>query len=565
MSKDIIVWNAHRIYGHVRFPHLIAGWELLTSIGTHADSQTYRDQPYFQPIHVLRNNTETHIDILVDLFKRYPNPVFVETGTALGRGVKAALRAGFKEIYSIEENQDLWAFNQAQFKDAANVHILQGESRNHLPKILATLDNPATFWLDAHCTGGGLNGGQAPYPLLEELHIIRDCTIHSHTLLIDDRRLFESEFGLCETKVRDALLAINPDYRLETADSTPSSIAYGRNDILVAAPQRSSIPHKKPSKAHRTIEKPRILYFCPDVTVRSAGVRRLYRHVAALKGQGFDAAVLHGKNGFQVPDQPDVQRLFLDRMVPGENDVVVIPEGHPQMMHALRDLACRRFVLALNWDYVFRTLPDHMDWRTFKIERVLVVSPFIGQMISWAMRLPIHLIDSSIDTKLYYYDPQHKQPQVAYIQRKAACIDPLRRILEARNRAYTEKICWQPLADLQEAEYAAQVRAASIFLNLSMAEGFPTSCVEAMAAGTIVAGFDGVGGRELLQNGENCLLAPSGDYVTLAYMLAPLLDKLLNGGIASVQPLRDKAFQTAATLTPDGETRSLVQFWQSVL
>jgi glycosyltransferase involved in cell wall biosynthesis/SAM-dependent methyltransferase len=579
MSQDLVVWNAHRIYGQTRFPHLIAGWELLASLGTHADSETYRDQPYFQPIHVLRNDTEPHIDLLVDLFKRHPNPAFVETGTALGRGVKAALRAGFKTIYSIEENRELYAFNRTQFKDAAGVHILHGESCKVLPQIMSALHGSATFWLDAHRTGGGLNGGQMPYPLLEELRIIKSHAVCTHTLLIDDRRLFEREFGLKEECIHEAILQINPKYQLSHADSTPGHIAYGQKDILVVAPPMTIDPAAMTLTGGMTVRasecairkedargrQVRILYFCPDVTIRSAGVRRLYRHVAALNSHGFNAAVLHQQTGFTAPDQPDVPRLYLDQITLSDRDVVVIPEGQPQIMHALRNSPCRRFAIALNWDYVFKTLPNHMDWRTFNVERVLVVSPFIGHMVSWAMRLPIHLLDSSIDRQRYIYDPADKQAQVVYIQRKAVCIDPLLRILKSRNAEYIRRIQWLPMANVPEKEYASEIRRASLFLNLSPAEGFPTSCMEAMAAGTLVVGFDGVGGRDLLRHGENCLLAPNGDYVTLAYTLAPLLDNLLNGGTASWKELRENGLKTAASLTVKGETESLVQFWQSVL
>jgi|GEM_PF-309804 len=571
MSKDTIVWNAHRIYGHLRFPHLIAGWDLLASAGSHADSKTYAGEPYFQPIHVLRNNTEQHIDILTNLFKQHPNPVFVETGTALGRGVKAALRAGFKTIYSIEEDQELAAFNRSQFAGQGNVHILHGESRKVLPEILGFLDTPATFWLDAHRTGGGLKGGQAPYPLLEELHLIHSHPIRTHTLLIDDRRLFESEFGMREENVREAILHINPDYRLSTADSTPGEPAYGRNDILVAAPPAAdSVAMHTPDsgsvrKLHHDSMANRILYFCPEVAFASAGVRRLYRHVAALERRGFNAFVLHRRKDFKAPGQLCVPHLSLDQIQLTGRDIVVIPEGHPNIMHALRDAACRRFVIALNWDYIYKTLPDQMDWRMFGIERVLVVSPVIGNMISWAMRLPIHLLDSSIDQDLYYHEPAGKLPQVVYIQRKAACIDVLKRILRSRKVDYIDRIPWHPLADLSEPEYAAEIRKASVFLNLSSAEGFPTSCMEAMAAGTLVVGFDGVGGKQLLRGGENCLLAPTGDYVTLAYALAPVLDSMLAGETAACGKMIAGGLKTVQHMTAEKEAQSLVEFWQSVV
>ena len=39
----------------------------------------------------------------------------------------------------------------------------------------------------------------------------------------------------------------------------------------------------------------RIFYFCPDLEVKSGGVRRLYRHVDILVRNGFSAAILHAK------------------------------------------------------------------------------------------------------------------------------------------------------------------------------------------------------------------------------------------------------------------------------
>jgi len=37
-----------------------------------------------------------------ELFQKYPNPVFIETGSCHGTGIQQALDAGFTEIYSIE-------------------------------------------------------------------------------------------------------------------------------------------------------------------------------------------------------------------------------------------------------------------------------------------------------------------------------------------------------------------------------------------------------------------------------------------------------------------------------
>jgi len=56
-----------------------------------------------------------------------------------------------------------------------------------------------------------------------------------------------------------------------------------------------------------------ILYFCPDVTVKSAGIRILYRHVQLLNRHRLPAAILHPKAGFSMPDMPSVPVRYLSR------------------------------------------------------------------------------------------------------------------------------------------------------------------------------------------------------------------------------------------------------------
>lgn len=313
--------------------------------------------------------------------------------------------------------------------------------------------------------------------------------------------------------------------------------------------------------------QPSILYLCPDNRIQSAGIRRIYRHVEILVLAGFKAHILHLKSGFRRNDMPDVPVCHLDRYVFRPEDIIVIPEGMPALMHAFRNHSCRRFVIALNWDYIFKNLPPGMNWRTFNIERVLTVSPIIGGMVSWSMNLPVHLLGSTIDRRRYYVDRDAKQPQIVFIARKAPQVDPLRRLLGARNPDFTHKIEWIGLAGLSEEEYAARIRQAALFLNLSEAEGYPTSCLEAMASGTLVAGYDSVGGRLLLHGhgpDRNCVLAPVGDYVSLAYALEPILEALLHGGWQQCTPILDNALKSIEELTLTKEADALTSFWKEI-
>lgn len=310
-----------------------------------------------------------------------------------------------------------------------------------------------------------------------------------------------------------------------------------------------------------------IYYVCPDVALNSAGIGRLYRHVGVLASAGFKAHILHRKIGFRRDDLPAVPVRYLEQAPFNPDDIIVIPEGCPTIMAALKDYPVRRFVIALNWDYVFKVLPPGKDWRAFNIERVISVSSPIAEMVSWSMGLPTHVLESSIDHQLYYFDKSNKQPHVVFIARKGTHADRLKRLLGARNPAFINDFKWIGLDGLPENEYADHIRRAAVFLNLSLAEGYPTSCLEAMASGTLVAGYRSMGANSLLCGEgpeQNCLLTPIGDYPALAFALEPFLTALCNGEMSMWNRVLSNGLETVSGLTAESEAHALISFWRNI-
>ncbi|MBW2408315.1 MAG: tetratricopeptide repeat protein [Deltaproteobacteria bacterium] len=382
----------------------------------------------------------------------------------------------------------------------------------------------------------------------------------------------QTEFG--HKMLREGHIGMACEHFRKVLALNPENIEAHRN-LAVALRQsgdfESAVKHleraldlKKRAELH-SYRRSRVFYFCPDLVVKSGGVRRLYRHVDILVRNGFAAAILHAQKKFVLPDQPDVPiEYFQNPGVLKKNDIVVIPEGFPSLMLKLKDMPIRRFVIALSWSYVFSMLPDSVDWRHFNIERVLAVCPFICQMISWSMGLPTHAIDFAINPELYHYQPEKKKRQIAYIHNKAKDIDAFCRLLAARNPNYVRHFEWVALKHLNEVDYAARIRESEIFLNLSPAEGLLNSCFEAMAAGCIVAGFNSVGGQDMLVGegtGQNCILAQNGDYVTLAYRMEPLLKDLLKGRGHLWQPIIQNGIRGVEHHTPASEEKSVIDFW----
>lgn len=161
-----------------------------------------------------------------NFFKNYWNPVFIETGSCVGEGIQKAINAGFEKIYSIELSEELHNACVKRFEDHPHVKLFHGDSRNVLKEIVDGLNEPATFWLDAHYSGGTTAGEGDPIILFDELEIIECSPIKIHTIMIDDLRDWGKENIELFTMT---MLEINPDYEISLVDGW-----LHKDDILVA-------------------------------------------------------------------------------------------------------------------------------------------------------------------------------------------------------------------------------------------------------------------------------------------------------------------------------------------
>ena len=123
--------------------------------------------------------------------QKYSLNIFIETGTFWGSTVWA-MRNKFKKIYSIELSQKLHEYNKKFFSYYKNVEILRGDSGKILPELLAKINQPCLFWLDAHYSGQGNSSvkGDLETPIIQELQAILSHGVKNHIVLIDDAREF---------------------------------------------------------------------------------------------------------------------------------------------------------------------------------------------------------------------------------------------------------------------------------------------------------------------------------------------------------------------------------------
>jgi hypothetical protein len=180
-----------------------------------------------------------------NIFSRYPNKFFVETGTYLGDSVQLALDAGFEHVVSIELSEKYCALAQTRFWNNPKVRIYNGDSGMVLLDIIKDIQEPITFWLDGHYSKGDTAIGKYCTPLMIELMQISKHPINTHTIMVDDMRCWskplvgrpvckcelypcENFYGFYSQDVVDALLKINPNYILSYEDHDVP------NDILIA-------------------------------------------------------------------------------------------------------------------------------------------------------------------------------------------------------------------------------------------------------------------------------------------------------------------------------------------
>jgi hypothetical protein len=156
-------------------------------------------------------------EIVTAYGERFGLHVLVETGTCSGTMVEAQRRK-FRRIWSIELNPDLAQRCKTRFRSESSVEIVQGDSAIELPRFLASLREPALFWLDAHYSGGVTAKGDSETPIEAELTLVLS---HSdrHVVLVDDARYFD---GTHDYPTLDAVRAltrrIRPDHRVSVED-----------------------------------------------------------------------------------------------------------------------------------------------------------------------------------------------------------------------------------------------------------------------------------------------------------------------------------------------------------
>jgi hypothetical protein len=154
-------------------------------------------------------------NILRDFARQFGLRIFVETGTFYG-DTSFALRNCFDRLFSIELDHTLFERASQRLRRYKQITVLEGDSGQLIPSVLAEIGEPVLFWLDAHYSGGITAHGSLGSPISRELDTIFSHSVPNHVILIDDARDFTGQDGYPTVReLRESMLARRPDLNME--------------------------------------------------------------------------------------------------------------------------------------------------------------------------------------------------------------------------------------------------------------------------------------------------------------------------------------------------------------
>lgn len=308
---------------------------------------------------------------------------------------------------------------------------------------------------------------------------------------------------------------------------------------------------------------PRIVYLLPAPASATGGNKVSFRHVEALTRLGYDA-VVRVLGDAPAPTWFD-HAAPMERATgrPGPDDILVFPEDAGELMAASVVLPNRKVVFCQNpyaaaAQGVARLSPEaRAHYRSF-----MACSPGVAL---WLSRYLDHDLIGTVpafaDERVFV--PTAKQPVIAAIPRKRPV--ELHAIQHMFGRLYTGGTDWRwdVIEARSEAQTAAALGRASVFLSLARLEGMSMTILEAMACDCLVAGFTGLGPREYTTS-MNGLWVEEDDCEAAAMALVRAVALAEQAGAAS-HLIRHAARTTAAHWSHAQCVEALELFWREAM
>ena len=354
----------------------------------------------------------------------------------------------------------------------------------------------------------------------------------------------------------------------------------------------------------------KVYFYCPPINSASGGMGTLLRLAKSLKDSGVNVNLIYepridqratAEDSFKESQkqkkqvQVEVHEQFLpnwlDFSLEGINiiplgdkeitfgdkdrtkvkaqplavspeDMLIIPEGFPDVMHKTVQVACKRIILAQSWFYVLNAMQPGQTWQHFGIQDVISVSDAISEYLNSVMPgLKIKGMKQGIDRKSFSVPKKmsDKFPMVAFScnrgpENKAKTYNIIKTFY-----AFYPHLRWVrfvELANMSKEVFAERLSSCAFALYTDDIAGFGTLPLEAMACGTHVVGWASFGGKEYM-NENNGFWTNNGEIFQTAEVLGVAVDKWLNGELDRPE-VQDTYEQTLTKYTVAGETEQFL-------
>lgn len=267
---------------------------------------------------------------------------------------------------------------------------------------------------------------------------------------------------------------------------------------------------------------PTIYYLCPDYPVPSGGIRAIYRHVDILNRAGLSAAVLHRSSDFSCDwFEHSTRTVGAGSVALSVEDILVVPEIYGPFLQRL-PREPRLVAFSQNAYLTFEHLPLGAAPRYELFEAALTVSDDSAEYLRFAFPgLDVSVVSNAIDPAVFYPADDAPGRRLALMPRKRpAEAEQILNLLGERLRG------WETvrIEGASEAETAALLRSAPLFLALGRQEGFGLPAAEAMASGCWTVGFPAFGGRELFET-SFAVAVEDGDVLAAARVTAEAMER----------------------------------------
>lgn len=356
-----------------------------------------------------------------------------------------------------------------------------------------------------------------------------------------------------------------------------------------------------------------IYIYCPAMSNPSGGISVLFKHAKVLKDAGYNVQVVYepqqnSKASIEatqkaklkgatkpviifdkfnpswlgsIKDEISMRPLAegeliyadgttekVDSLMMNPEDIMVIPEGFPNIMENTAQLPCKRVVLAQSWYYILSGMKVGQKWQHFGIKDVISVSDGITEYINTIMPgLTVRNYKQSIDRELFNIPEKlsDKAPMISYMPgRGPESQMKTNNVIRTFYEFYPHYrwIRFAPLQGLSKEDFANQVKTSAFVLYTDEVAGFGTLPLEAMASGTHVIGWTPFGSKEYI-NENNGFWAVNGDVFQLAELIGLALDRYFNGLLDS-EEIAEVYEKTISEYTNEKEVESVLNIYKEI-